>query len=384
MRQVIKGNHAVSHGVRLSRVGVISAYPITPQTTIVEELSEMCAKGELNAKFIKVESEHSALSALIGSATAGVRSFTATSSQGLLLMHEVLHWVSGARLPIVLANVNRAVGAGWNIWADQTDSISQRDTGWVQIYCESNQEVLDSIIMAYRLAESLMLPVMITYDAFFLSHTSEVVDIPDQKTVDEFLPQYNPPYMIDVNNPKMFGGMIGPDLYYEERYLIFRDFNRALNEYQKIREQFHRLFGRNYDLAENYMTEDAEIIIVTAGTISSVSRIVVERLRQRGIRAGLMKLRMFRPVPVDYWRETLKSSKKVVVIDRNLVGGLGGVFANEIRSCMYSCDNSPVIYSAISGLGGRDVTPDDVEGIVDYFTGNERDPDKPLFWGLKD
>ncbi len=384
MRKVIKGNHAVSHGVRLSRVKVISAYPITPQTTIVEELSEMCASGALDAKFIKVESEHSALAALVGSSTAGVRSFTATSSQGLLLMHEVLHWVCGARLPIVLANVNRAVGAGWNIWADQTDSISQRDTGWIQIYCESNQEVLDSIIMAYKLAEKLLLPVMVTYDAFFLSHTSEVVDIPEQREVDEFLPPFEPPYKIDVANPKMFGGMIGPEIYYEERYRIYRDCMTALKAYEEICREFGEAFGRRYEIAERYRTDDADIIIVAAGTISSVARIAVERAREMGAKLGLMKLRLFRPVPHQHWRQILEAADKVVVIDRNLIGGLGGAFVSEIRSALFPLERRPSIYSAIAGLGGRDVTPSDVLGIVEKVTAGKVEMDVPIFWGLKE
>ncbi|RLB38020.1 MAG: pyruvate ferredoxin oxidoreductase [Deltaproteobacteria bacterium] len=384
MRKVIKGNHAVSHGVRLSRVKVISAYPITPQTTIVEELSEMCASGALEARFIKVESEHSALAALVGSATAGVRSFTATSSQGLLLMHEVLQWVCGARLPIVLANVNRAVGAGWNIWADQTDSISQRDTGWIQLYCESNQEVLDSIIMAYKLAESLLMPVMVSYDAFFLSHTSEVVDIPDQEAVDEFLPPYEPPYRIDFSDPRMFGGMIGPEIYYEERYRIYRDAMAAIETYEEICHQFGSAFGRQYMLAEPYMMGDADIAVVTAGTITSVARIAVEEARKMGIRLGLMKLRLFRPVPTGMWREILGGVSKVVVIDRNLVAGLGGAFCSEVRSALFSLQNRPAVYSAIAGLGGRDVTPADVLGIVQRVLEGETDMDDPIFWGLKE
>ncbi len=383
MRQVIKGNHAVSHGVRLSRVKVISAYPITPQTTIVEQLSEMCASGELEAKFIKVESEHSAMAAVVGSASAGVRSFTATSSHGLLLMHEVLHWTAGARLPIVLANVNRAVGPGWNIWADQTDSLSQRDTGWIQFYCESNQEVLDSVIMGYRLAEKVMLPVMLSYDAFFLSHTSEIVDVPDIEQVDEFLPPYEPEFRLDVNKPRMFGGMVGPDCYYEERYVMFRDALKVLDIYPQVCEQFHAVFGREYDVVEEYRTEEAEIILVTAGTITSVSRIAVDRARGEGKKVGLMKLRLFRPLPIERWQKVLGNAAKVVVIDRDLCAGLGGVFASEIRSALYPLTNRSVLFSFIAGLGGRDVTPEDVEGMINYAAANEEPETMPLFWGLK-
>ena len=384
MKKVLKGNHAVSEGVRLCRVKVISAYPITPQTTIVEDLSVMCAKGDLDANFLKVESEHSAMAAVVGTSSAGVRAFTATSSQGLLLMHEVLHWAAGARLPIVLANVNRAVGAGWNIWADQTDSVSQRDTGWIQIYSESNQEVLDNVTMAYRLAEAVSLPVMLTYDAFFLSHTSEIVDVPEIQEVDAFLPSYEPEFKLDLDNPRMFGGMIGPDYYFEERYVMHKDTLSALEIYPELSKDFEDTFGRKYDLVEEYRTEDAELIIVAAGTITSVSRIAVDRMRNEGKKVGLMKLRMFRPVPADRWREALGKASKVVVIDRNLSTGMGGVFANEIQAVLYPLEKQLVVYPAVAGIGGRDVTPDDVMGMVSYTLSNEGPLDKPLFWGLKE
>lgn len=384
MKQVIKGNFAISHGVKLSRVDVISAFPITPQTTIVEELSEMCASGELDARFIKVESEHSAMAALLGASTAGVRTFTATSGNGLLLMHEVLHWAAGARLPIVLANVNRAVGGTWNIWAEQTDSLSQRDTGWIQIYCESNQEVLDSVIMAFKLAEKIQLPVMISYDAFFLSHTSEIVDIPEPETVDSFLPPYEPIVKIDFDNPKMFGGFVATDYFYEQRFVAYESANQALDVYPEICKDFKKTVGREYDLVEEYRTEKAETIVVTAGTITSVTRLTVDKLRSQGIKIGLMKLRMFRPVPVQKWQEVLGKAKKVVVIDRNLIAGLGGVFAKEILSALYPLEKRPLVFETVAGLGGRDVTPDDVEGILRHALSNDKPSAKPLLWGLKD
>ncbi len=383
MRQVIKGNHAVSQGVRLSRVQVISAYPITPQTTIMEELSEICANGELDAKFIKVESEHSAMAAVIGSSSAGVRSFTGTSSQGLLLMHEVLHWAAGARLPIVLTNVNRAVAPGWNIWADQTDSLSQRDTGWIQIYSESNQEVLDNVIIAYRLAEKISVPVMLTYDAFFLSHTSEIVDVPEIGQVDEYLPPYQPPVQLDVDDPRMFGGLVSPEYYFEQRYAIHQDVLNTLTCYPRVCKEFETLFHRSYDLVESYRVEDAEIIVVTAGTITSVTRIAVDALRTQGHRIGLMKIRLFRPVPAERWREVLGQAAKVVVIDRNLTAGMGGVFAGEVRAALYPLAQRPEVCSVVAGLGGRDVTPQDVEGIIHHILSTGRQTDETLFWGLK-
>lgn len=383
MRTAIKGNHAVSHGVKLSRVEVISAYPITPQTTIVEELSEMCASGALDARFIKVESEHSAMAALIGAATAGVRTFTATSGNGLLYMHEVLHWTAGARLPIVMANVNRAVGGVWNIWADQTDSLSQRDTGWLQIYCESNQEVLDSVIMAYKLSEEVSLPVMIAYDAFFLSHTTEVVDIPDAALVDRFLPPHRAEAYVNFEEPRMFGGLMAPDTFYEQRYAMEQAAQKALAFYPEVCRDFEEILGRKYDLLEEYRTDDAEVIAVTAGTITSVTRLTVDFMREKGIKVGLLKLRMFRPLPEEALREALKKARKVVTIDRNLSVGLGGIFAGEIRSALYSLAARPLFYSVIAGLGGRDVTPDDVEGILTHVMESDNPKEGPLYWGLK-
>ena len=383
MRQVIKGNHAVSQAVKLSRVEVISAFPITPQTTIMEELSEMCANGDLDAKFIKVESEHSAMAALVGASTAGVRTFTATSGNGLLLMHEVLHWAAGARLPIVLANVNRAVSGVWNIWADQTDSLSQRDTGWIQIYCESNQEVLDSIIMAYKLAEKVSLPVMVAYDAFFLSHTSEIVDVPEIERVDKFLPRYTPEVRPDFDDPRMFGGFVDTEYFYEQRYAMHRASLDALEYYPEVCKEFKHIFGREYDLVEEYRTEDAGAIVVTAGTTASVARIGIDRMRKEGKKIGLMKLRMLRPVPVERWQDALDKVRKVIVIDRNISAGLGGMFSSEIQAALYPLENRPVLYPVIAGIGGRDVTPADVEGIVDYALSNGKPAEMPLCWGLK-
>jgi len=383
LKQVIKGNHAVSQAVKLSRVEVISAFPITPQTSIVEELSEMCANGDLDARFIKVESEHSAMAALVGASTAGVRTFTATSGNGLLLMHEVLHWAAGARLPIVLANVNRAVSGVWNIWADQTDSLSQRDTGWIQIYCESNQEVLDSVIVAFKLAEKVSLPVMISYDAFFLSHTSEIVDVPDIERVDKFLPHYTPEVKPDFSDPRMFGGFVDTDYFYEHRYAMHKASLDALEYYPEVCKEFKHMFGRDYDIVEEYRIEDAEVIVVAAGTITSLARIAIDGMREQGKKIGLMKLRMLRPVPVQRWQKVLDKARKVIVIDRNISAGSGGVFSSEIQAALYSLEHRPVVYPVIAGIGGRDITAADVEGIVSYALSNGKRTYVPLCWGLK-
>ncbi|MEJ2731209.1 MAG: transketolase C-terminal domain-containing protein [Deltaproteobacteria bacterium] len=363
MKQVAEGSQAVSEAVRLAKVQVIAAYPITPQTHIVEELSEYCANGTLNARFICVESEHSAMAALIGAASGGVRTFTATSSHGLAYMHELLHWASGARLPIVMANVNRALGPGWNIWLDQTDSLSQRDTGWIQLYCEDSQDALDTTLIAYRLAESVNLPVMVVLDAFFLSHTYEPVDIPDQKTVNAFLPPLLPRFQLDIANPAAFNQFVAPQAYMEMRYNIQTAMQQVWQNYNHIAQDFKTLFGRDPRLAEDVQCDDAEIIFVTAGTTVSTCRQAVDRLRNAGEKAGLLKLKMFRPFPVDFFRQFLNGKQKVAVVDRNCSFGASGIFAQELRAALYNAEAPPKISGYIAGLGGRDVTPETIEDI---------------------
>jgi pyruvate/2-oxoacid:ferredoxin oxidoreductase alpha subunit len=368
MKKVIKGNFAVSYGAMLSRAQVVTAYPITPQTTIVELLSEMCSDGTLDASFIKVESEHSAMAACIGAASVGARVFTATSSQGLTLMHELLHWASGARLPIVMANVNRAMAPGWTIYCDQNDSLSQRDTGWIQFYAESNQEVLDTVIMAYKLSEKVLIPSMINLDAFFLSHTSEPVDIPDQKLVDEFLPHPKMPYSITAKDPHSFGGFLRPPGYFRIRHKLAQAMFEAVDTAEEVQEEFERKFGRSYRAIEPYRCEDAEMILVTAGTAASTARIAIDNLRDRGKKVGTLKIRMVRPFPTRRVREILGPTKKVTVMDRNMSYGMGGIFFQEVKSALYNMPSrngdKPVIFGYIAGMGGVDITPKIVEEIV--------------------
>jgi pyruvate/2-oxoacid:ferredoxin oxidoreductase alpha subunit len=379
MMKVITGNHAVSFGAQVSRVQVVSAYPITPQTQIVELLSEFCASGKLNAKFIKVESEHSAMAACVAAAQAGARAFTATSAQGLALMHEVLHWAAGARLPIVLADVNRAMGPGWSVWTDQNDSLSQRDTGWLQIYCESNQEVVDTCLIAFRIAEQVLMPVMFILDAFVLSHTSEAVDIPDQELADKYLPPYEAKYKMDLADPRSFGSLSNPDHYYEIRYKMQRAHEQALNVTRVAHQEFAQVFGRSYGLTESYRCEDADVVLVTSGTITGTSRIVVDKERARGRRVGLLKIRVFRPTPVDDLKRVLLRVPKVAVIDRNFSPGHGGIFTQEIKSALYDEPQRPRVFSYIIGIGGRDVTPQDIAGIVDMTYQYEKPP-APMIW----
>lgn len=364
MKKVIMGNHAASHAVRLSRVDVIAAYPITPQTQIVEELSEMCAKKQLEARFLKVESEHSAMASIIGAAATGARTFTATSSQGLALMHEMLHWGAGSRLPLVMVNVNRALGPGWSIWTEQTDSLSQRDTGWCQLYVEDNQEVLDSVLQAYRVAEQVRLPVMVCYDAFILSHTYEPVDLPSQQDVDAFLPRYEPEIKLSTDDPHAFNGLVQPDAYMEMRLKMQQAMDRALAVFADASDEFHERFGRRLPNIETVDTEDADVVLVTSASMTGPARMTVAKLRAEGHRVGLLKVRLFRPFPVEEIRRALTGKDKAVVVDRNISLGKGGIFADEIRAAIANDPDRPQVHGHIAGLGGRDITPDILEKIV--------------------
>ncbi len=385
MKKVIMGNHAVSFGAMLSRVEVVAAYPITPQTQIVEELSEMCADGRMNARFIKVESEHSAMACCIGSAAIGGRAFTATSAQGLALMHELLHYAAGARLPIVMANINRAMAPPWSIWADQTDSLAQRDTGWLQFYCESNQEVLDTVIQAFKVSEKLLLPTMVVLDAFFLSHTYEAVDIPDQATVDSFLPPWKAEFKLDINDPKAFGPIAKPDSYPELRFDMHRSMELGKIVAKEVDEEFGNIFGRRWGVLEQYKMSDAETVLITSGTISSTGRLAIDSLREKGEKVGMLKIKMFRPFPSEDLIEILSGKKKIAVIDRNFSFGGGGIWAQEIKSVLYNIEEAkrPVCFPYIAGLGGRDVTPSVLEEIY-LRTRDTEMPESDSIWiGVK-
>lgn len=385
MKKVMEGSYAVSHAVALARVKVISAYPITPQTHIVELLAELVASKELDARYIRVESEHSAMAAVIGSASTGVRSFTASSSHGLALMHELLHWAAGARLPIVMAEVNRAMGAPWNIWADQTDSLAQRDTGWLQFYCEDVQDVHDSILIAYRLAELISLPVMVVFDAFFLSHTYEPIEVAEQDLVDRFLPPWAPSEYLNPEKPQAFNQMASPEFYMEFRFKIQQAMDEALTLYPQINDEFSRLFGRSYPLVECLPAtpgEQAPLALVTSGSMTGTARVAQEELREQGVLYDLVKIRGFRPFPRQQVRDILGGYQKVAVIDRNLSFGCGGIFASEISSALASLAQRPQLYPFVAGLGGRDVTQDTIAGIVQRALDEE--PSADILWaGLK-
>ncbi len=383
MRKVIMGNHALSFGAELGRSQVIAAYPITPQTQVVELLSEMCADGSLDAKFIKVESEHSAMAASIGASLAGARTFTATSSQGLALMHELLHWASGARLPVVMGNINRALAPGWSIWSDQNDSLSQRDTGWIQFYCSSNQEVLDTVLQAFKISEKLHIPSMVILDAFTLSHTYEVVDIPEQKEVDEFLPPFKPQIKLTPDDPHAFGGLTSPDYYFELRYKLQKDMEKAAGVIEKTGKEYEKLFGRNLGMVEKHRCDDAELILITSGTLGSTARVAVDELRREGIKAGNLRIKVFRPFPFDTIRHILRGARKIAVIDRNISYGHHGIFYQEVKSALYGQQENLPLFGFIAGLGGRDVTPSDIKKIASYALDKDN-PEGEIVWtGVK-
>ena len=385
--EVLMGNHATSKSVGLARVEVISAYPITPQTQIVEELSEMVARKDIDAKFIKVESEHSAMACCIGAAQAGARTFTATSSQGLALMHELLFWMAYSRLPMVLVDVNRAMAPGWSIWSDQTDSLAQRDTGWIQLYCETNQEVLDTILIAYKLAERVKLPVMVVYDAFILSHTYEPVDIPDQSEVDKFLPPYKADLKLEPGKPMAFNSLTSPDNYMEFRYMMEQAHEAVPEIYKEITKEFYEKFGRKYDAMEFYKADDAETILVTSGSMTSTARIAIDQMRERGNKVGLCKMKMFRPFPKDEVKRAFGNlnggsiSQRLLVLDRNISHGAGGIWGQELKASLYDLKNPPPINNVYIGNGGRDITPDVIVSAYEQTRGRVTGP--ALWIGLK-
>lgn len=380
-RHLLTGNHAAAHGARLSRAEVISAYPITPQTTIVELLSEMVATGDLDARYITVESEHSAMAAVIGASAAGCRTYTATSGQGLALMHEMLHWSVGARTPVVLTNVTRAMAPGWSIWSEQTDFLSQRDVGWMMLFAETVQEAQDFVIWMYRVAEQVYLPGMVAMDAFILSHTSEPLIIHDPAAVDAFLPRFEPLYTMDPADPRAYGGLVNRDHYFELRYKVFESMERAAGLLVEAGREFGEILGFEYGPVEAFMMDDAEIVFVSAGAMTSNVRYAVTLLRERGIKAGLVRLIAFRPFPFEQIR-TLLEGRKVAVLDRNMSSGHSGIFAAEIRSALSLGAAPTQVFGYVLGIGGRDIRVETVLEIADDLLARD-EPQRTLYVGVK-
>jgi len=358
---------AMAEAVKLANVDCIAAYPITPQTHIVEHLSELVAEGELDAEFIPVESEHSALSVCAGTSAVGARTFTATSAQGLALMHEILFIVSGMRLPVVMAVANRALSAPLSIWNDHSDVMASRDCGWIQIFTENGQEVFDQTLCAFKIAEDprVLTPTIINLDGFTLSHVVEPHKIMSQEEVDKFLPVYKPLYTLHPDRPLTMGAFGMPEIYSEAKKaqdIVLRESYPVILEVWK---EWGELTGRNYAPLETYRMEGAKIAILAMGSFCENAMEAVDHLREQGLPAGLLRLRLWRPFPFDDIREAMKGLETLVIMDRAIsLGGIGGPVCSEIKSALYGQPKRPKVFSFIAGLGGRDVPPEHFEQMV--------------------
>ena len=374
----LTGNYAAAYGARLARPRVIAAYPITPQSPIYEKLSEWDGKGELGGRMMRVESEHSAMAACIAASLTGVRTFTATASQGLLLMHELLHFASGMRAPVVMVNVNRALGSPWSFWSEQTDSLSQRDTGWLQFYVADNQEALDTVIQAYKIAEAISLPAMVVLEAFYTSHFMEPVEVPDQNQVDAFLPPFEPPFKLDPNHPAGFCQTVTQNEYKKFRLTHQIAMENAVEVVESIDKEYEEQFGRGYGLFESYHLEDAETVLVTAGTIGSTAKVTIDALRAKGKKVGMLRMRLFRPFPKANLVEALGHARKIAVIDRNISLGQEGIFCEELKSALYSRVKETLVFGFVLGLGGTNVSPFHIEKVLSMTEKMEEAPLHPI------
>ena len=359
-----EGSQAVADAVSLCRPEVICAYPISPQTHIVEALSDKVRTGELApCEYVSVESEFAAMSVAIGASAAGARTYTATASQGLLYMCEALYNASGLGLPVVMTLANRAIGAPINIWNDHSDSMSQRDSGWIQLYAETNQEALDLHIQAYRLAEELSLPVMVCMDGFILTHAYERVDVPTQDQVDAFLPPYSPRQMLDPGDPVTIGAMVGPEAFFEVRYLMHAKQMLALDLVPEIAADFKDAFGRDSGgLLRTYRTEDAETVVVALGSVLGTIEDVVDELREQGVKIGVVGIKCFRPYPLDEVRDALGHARRVVVVEKSFAVGVGGIVGQNVRLALSG--GGPTVYDVVAGLGGRPITKRSLHALL--------------------
>ena len=374
MLKQMEGSHAVAEAVALCRPEVICAYPISPQTHIVEGIGEMVKAGEVaNCEFINVESEFAAMSVAIGSSAAGARTYTATASQGLLYMVEAVYNASGLGLPIVMTVANRALGAPINIWNDHSDSISQRDSGWIQIFAETNQEALDLHIQAFKLAEALSMPVMVCMDGFILTHAYERVDMPTQEQVDAFLPPYEPRQVLDTNDPVSIGAMVGPEAFMEVRYLAHEKQMQALEMIPQLGDEFKALFGRDSGgLIRGYRMDDADTVIVAMGSVLGTIKDTVDEMREAGHKVGVLGVISFRPFPLEAVRKALSGVKRVVVLEKTFAVGIGGILATDIRTAM---DGVEILdYTVVAGLGGRPITKKSLHEVFAKALADELPP----------
>jgi len=351
----LEGSFAVAEAVRMANADVIAAYPITPQTHIVERLAEMIADGELDAEFICVESEHSAMSACVGASAAGARVFTCSAGQGLELMHEVLYIPSSMRLPVVAVAANRALSAPLSIWCDHSDAMSIRDIGWIQMFAENNQQAFDLTVCAFRVAESVLFPAMVHIDGFFLSHVIEDIELPDDDAVRDFIPDYEHPFVLDPDKPVSMGCFAPPFIYAETKKAQEVAFEHTKSELMSVWDDFGRTFGRHYSPVEPYKMEDARIALLTMGSYSETAMLAVDAMREEGADVGLLRLRLWRPFPFAELRDAVKNVELVVVLDRAVSFGMGGPVCSEVRAALYQMENKPHVIGFIGGLGGRDI-----------------------------
>ena len=389
MKVILKGNEAAALAAKLAKPDVVAAYPITPSTDFPEKMSEFVANGELpHTQFLPVESEHSAMSACVGAAAAGARVCTATASQGLELMHEILFIASGMRLPIVLYNANRALSAPINIWCDHQDSISARDTGWIQFYAENNQEIFDLMLIAFRVAEDkrVLLPAMACIDAFVCTHTFEPVDVPSQEEIDDFLPPYKPEHVkLDPEDPWTLGPFGVPEYYQEMRYAQHLAMKNAEKVIDEVFQDFEKRFGRKYQKVTPYRTEDADIIFITMGSISGTAKEFVDKVREEGKKVGTIKITVLRPFPFKEILPLIKNAKIVATLERNISMGYGGAVYADLSGALINEKERPALIDFILGLGGRDVTFKDFEEILsicEKVMAGEK-VERPIWIGVK-
>jgi len=374
MLKQIEGSAAVAEAVALCRPEVICAYPISPQTHIVEGLGKLVDAGKLSpCEFINVESEFAAMSVAIGASAAGARAYTATASQGLLFMAEAVFNAAGLGLPIVMTVANRAIGAPINIWNDHTDALSQRDCGWIQLFAEDNQEALDLHIQAFRLAEELSLPVMVCMDGFILTHAYERVDMPTQEQVDAFLPPYEPRQVLDPAEPVSIGAMVGPEAFMEVRFLAHVKQQQALDLIPAWASEFKRIFGRaSGGLTHTYHLDDAETVIVALGSVLGTVKDTVDEMREQGVKIGVLGITSFRPWPTAAVREALAGAKRVLVLEKSLAVGLGGIVSNNVSASYHGSADD--VYTVIAGLGGRSITRGSLHRVFAAAVAGELEP----------
>jgi len=382
MLKQVEGSYAVAEVVAMCRPNVISAYPITPQTHIVEELALIVGQGNLDAEFVNVESEFSAASVVLGASAAGARAYTATSSQGLLLMSEVIYCIAGMRLPIVLTCANRAISAPLSIWNDQQDSMALRDAGWIQLHAEDNQEAADLHIQAFKIAEQTFLPVMVCMDGFILTHAFEAVDVPEPKQVDEFLPPFKPKHIVDPNYPRGIGLFADPRFYLETRYILHRAMEKSETTIKEVSADFAKSFGRDSGgFIKTYKLKDADLVIVSMGSVVGTIKELIDRLEEEGKKVGLLQICSYRPFPRNEIYNALKDKMNIVVLEKSISLGRGGILASDVRWSFPRAEKKDRnISNFIAGLGGRNIPMDDLRYMVEKV---EKEPVEIEFLGLK-